>query len=252
MSTAADAPSPLARLWHVGAAGVVAVALVGYATATRNPPTASRVAPDDAAREADKMPSYAEIGEERRGPNAELYTTAFPLLESGKPGAFEPVVQSAEEHQAVVTARAARRAYDGAPPTVPHDVVQKGFPDCLSCHERGAKVAGKRAPRMSHARYDNCTQCHVPSRAPAPLPPADPPVENAFVGAPSPGAGVRAWPGAPPTIPHSTLMRSECASCHGTGGLNGIRSTHPYRESCTQCHVSRAELDQRAPAEAER
>jgi cytochrome c-type protein NapB len=174
-----------------------------------------------------------------------MYAGAVEALSSGKPDPFAPVVQSDAEHQAVVAARAARRAYDGAPPTIPHEVVQRGYPDCLACHATGAKVGNTRAPRMSHARLESCTQCHVPQVAPRPLPAPASPVENEFAGMTSPGKGVRAWPGAPPTIPHPTFMRTECSSCHGTGGPNGIRSTHPYRESCTQCHVSNAALDQR-------
>ncbi|MBK8998979.1 MAG: nitrate reductase cytochrome c-type subunit [Myxococcales bacterium] len=236
----------LGRLWHVGAAAVVTGAVVGYFTATRNPPRADKPSAEPAPREAGRMPGYAEIGEQRRGPNADMYAAAVDGLNAGKPGAFEPVIQSEAERQAVILARAGRRAYDGAPPTIPHEVKQKDFPDCMACHAEGAKVAGKRAPRMSHARYDNCTQCHVPSTAPAPLPPPQTPVENEFAGLASRGKGLRAWPGAPPTIPHPTLMRSECSSCHGTGGPNGIRSTHPYRESCTQCHAGNAALDQRS------
>jgi cytochrome c-type protein NapB len=192
------------------------------------------------------MPAYSEIGDRRRGPNADMYVGAVEELAADKPGLYDPVVQSPAEREAVIVARAGRRAYDGAPPTIPHEVKQREFPDCLACHGQGAKIAGKRAPRMSHTRYDNCTQCHVPSAAPAPLPSARP-IENEFAGLASPGPGTRAWPGAPPTIPHSTHMRSECSSCHGVGGVNGIRSTHPSRQSCTQCHAPNALLDQRGP-----
>lgn len=238
----------LGRLWHVGAAVAVAVAVVGYFTATRDPPRASRVQAEPGARTAERMPAYSEMGERRRGPNADMYTTAFETLTLGKPSLLEPVVQTEQDKQTALLARASRRAYDGAPPTIPHEVRQRDFPDCLACHDKGAKVASKWAPRMSHARYDNCTQCHVPSVAPQPLPPGAP-IENTFVGLTAPASGSRAWAGAPPTIPHPTLMRSECSSCHGTGGLSGMRSTHPARQSCTQCHVSSAVLDQRAEAE---
>lgn len=242
---AVERGAALARLWHVGAAAVVTVAVVGYFTATRNPPQPSAPEAEPPPREAGRVPGYAEVGEQRRGPNADMYVAAVDGLHAGKPRPYDPVVQSEAERQAVITARAGRRAYDGAPPTIPHEVKQRGFPDCLACHAEGAKVAGKRAPRMSHARYDNCTQCHVPASAPAPLPPPQAVVENEFAGLASPGKGSRAWPGAPPTIPHPTLMRSECSSCHGTAGPNGIRSTHPFRESCTQCHAGSAALDQR-------
>ncbi|HRC56557.1 MAG TPA: hypothetical protein PKU97_11575, partial [Kofleriaceae bacterium] len=69
--------------------------------------------------------------------------------------------------------------------------------------------------------------------------------DSAFVGLPAPGRGERAWPGAPPTIPHTTWMRERCDSCHGVWGASGLRSTHPWRQSCTQCHAPAAALDQR-------
>lgn len=238
----------LGRLWHVGAAGAVAVAIGGWFTATRNPPRAARVEAEPVLQSAERMPGYSEIGERRRGPNADVYPKAFESLSPKGPTPFEPVEQTEEDKDKALAARASRRAYDGAPPTIPHAVRQREFPDCLACHGQGLALAGRRAPIMSHARYDNCTQCHVPSVAPEPLPPGEP-AENTFVGLASPSSGTRAWAGAPPTIPHPTLMRSECSSCHGVGGVSGIRSTHPARQSCTQCHASDAALEQRAGAE---
>lgn len=247
-----DRSAALTRLWYVAAVGVVTTAFGGYLTATHHPPTADKATPVPSAEPAESMPSYENMGARRRGPNAGMYTGAFDEMNADKPGLRDPVVQTDAERQSVVTARAGRRAYDGAPPTIPHEVKQTGFPDCLSCHGEGAKVAGtgKRAPRMSHERMDSCTQCHVPTSAPTPLRPPENPVENDFAGLAAPQKGTRAWPGAPPTIPHRTLMRSECSSCHGVTGVNGIRSSHPYRVSCTQCHVGSAELDQRAPGES--
>jgi cytochrome c-type protein NapB len=40
-------------------------------------------------------------------------------------------------------------------------------------------------------------------------------------------------------------MRDDCMSCHGPQGLFGLRTPHPDRQSCLQCHVPNAELDQR-------
>jgi nitrate reductase (cytochrome), electron transfer subunit len=57
-------------------------------------------------------------------------------------------------------------------------------------------------------------------------------------------ASRRAFDGAPPTIPHSTLMRTDCLSCHGPQGLYGLRTPHPERQSCLQCHAPGAHLDQ--------
>jgi nitrate reductase (cytochrome), electron transfer subunit len=101
---------------------------------------------------------------------------------------------------------------------------------------------------MSHAHLADCTQCHVPAQSPLwPLAqPAllEPLTENSFVGLAAYGRGVRAWPQAPPTIPHPTFMRSDCMSCHGPLGAQALRTAHPERQSCTQCHVPNAGLDQ--------
>lgn len=79
-------------------------------------------------------------------------------------------------------------------------------------------------------------------------PPTPPPPlsSNSFVGEQPVFPGARAWPGAPPTIPHTTFMRINCASCHGVAGALGMRSTHPFRDSCTQCHAPSATRDQRS------
>jgi cytochrome c-type protein NapB len=39
-------------------------------------------------------------------------------------------------------------------------------------------------------------------------------------------------------------MRSDCMSCHGYEGRLGIRTTHPWRNSCQQCHAPSAAMEQ--------
>jgi cytochrome c-type protein NapB len=57
-------------------------------------------------------------------------------------------------------------------------------------------------------------------------------------------AGGRATAGAPPTIPHRILMRENCIACHdGPGAREEIRTTHPERTRCRQCHVPVTGLD---------
>lgn len=145
--------------------------------------------------------------------------------------------------------RAARRAFDGAPPVVPHPIAQDSSAACLVCHGPGLVVKDKVASKISHARYASCTQCHVPSVG-SQIPTGDiallePIASNQFVGLTAPLKGSRAWPTAPPTVPHATLMRSDCTSCHGLQGLFGLRTPHPNRQACVQCHAADAELDQR-------
>jgi cytochrome c-type protein NapB len=33
-------------------------------------------------------------------------------------------------------------------------------------------------------------------------------------------------------------------SCHGYTGLQGIRTTHPWRQNCQQCHAPSATMNQ--------
>jgi nitrate reductase (cytochrome), electron transfer subunit len=191
-----------------------------------------------------KPRSYADMRALRHGPNAEIYAAEFARI-TASPELFAEVPRSEGARRALLARRAERRAYDGAPPTIPHQIDQGAAPDCLVCHEGGARIAGLTAPRMSHPRYDSCTQCHVVSALPEPLRLAQPMVANGFQGLPGGGLGARAWAGAPPVIPHTTWMKSECHSCHGLLGATGLRSTHPWRHSCMQCHAPSAQLDQR-------
>ena len=48
--------------------------------------------------------------------------------------------------------------------------------------------------------------------------------------------------GSPPPIPHALQMRENCLACHaGPGAVLEIRSTHPERWNCRQCHALGAE-----------
>lgn len=240
-----------ARGLQVAIAVSVSVTLVGLFTGLRENASeaATYLAGQSAASSAGPAPKARSYADERRGgfgPNARLNDGAFKRLADDRPGVFDEVKQRDEDRQQALDRRHARRAYDGAPPTIPHKIGQLAVPDCLGCHETGARVAGHTAPRMSHPRYDNCTQCHVVGDDPRTGADTPPPLaENTFVGAPSPTRGERAWPGAPPTIPHGTLTRTDCGSCHGVLGSAGLRSPHPSRQSCTQCHTPSATIDQR-------
>ena len=54
--------------------------------------------------------------------------------------------------------RAKRVAYPGAPPTIPHSILNERH-NCLICHKNGTQDA----PRTDHPGRVNCLQCHVPS-----------------------------------------------------------------------------------------
>lgn len=158
---------------------------------------------------------------------------------------FDPLAEvkiTPEQKTFALALREQNRAFNGAPPTVPHPIDQHSTQTCMACHGEGIKTDSLRVSKMSHQFLDNCTQCHVennPGHMPASLF-----RENSFVGLPAPTGGPRAFVGAPPMIPHSTWMRVECMSCHGLSGVQGIRSTHPWRTNCLQCHAPSSELDQ--------
>ncbi|MCP3915779.1 MAG: hypothetical protein GY711_09505 [bacterium] len=138
---------------------------------------------------------------------------------------------------ASLAARATRRAFEGAPPVMPHSALfGDGSKECVDCHTNGMRLGERVAHPMSHPPLANCTQCHIESRHRDFPPPR--PVESGFRGraAPAPppvGAG-------PPVIPHQVLMRGRCLSCHGEFGYPGLRTSHPERAACVQCHVATA------------
>lgn len=148
-----------------------------------------------------------------------------------------------------LSTRTARRAFNGAPPVIPHAVEQTDDAACYACHGEGARVGQRTANRMSHGLLVNCMQCHA---APPPKPFAhlDTEAANTFVGLSTPTSGERAFPGSPPVIPHSTWMREICLSCHGVAGWPGLEVTHRWRTNCRQCHASSAQLEQAVVADA--
>lgn len=235
------------RALPIVASAAVVVAAVGFLTGTRPPARGAGPGPVTAAAAASTpVPRYADMGNARRGPLATMYAGALGALQAGV-AALPPATRATpEERAAAVDARAARRAFDGAPPVIPHavDAVRQ---DCRSCHANGAVVDGKVARAMSHAPYEMCQQCHVPVADPRGVGEAPPPPESLFVGRASSGNGVRVWAGAPPTMPHGTWMRESCASCHGPAGQPGLRTSHPDRQSCNQCHAPASSLEARFP-----
>lgn len=243
---------------HILLAGVVAVAFAGFLVGTAPPPSPEPPAehrfPDpNEQREQAVAPDYEAMRVDRVGPNAD-WRSDLSALSAALPARTDPVEVTEEERDAAWLARLDNRAYDGAPPTIPHPINSVGVPECAACHTDGLIVDGRVARAMSHPYYTSCTQCHVRS-------------QHTFGGRPSEGAlehaqettagwGGFRWPrhgevatiGTAPTIPHPTWMRQNCDSCHGVAGAHGLRSTHPERQECVQCHAPSAVLDQRPVA----
>ena len=143
--------------------------------------------------------------------------------------------------------RAALRAYEGAPPVIPHATLDMNIQTCRACHASGLRTGDRTARMVSHTYLPNCTQCHVEARGPF-MELAPSPAPNRFDGLRASGyGGTRAYTGAPPVMPHTTFMRTNCVSCHGEHGYDGWRPDHLSRTNCIQCHLPAAQFDQLAP-----
>lgn len=154
------------------------------------------------------------------------------------------------------------RAFPGAPPRVPHGLTEEEFRTnrCNVCHERGGYAArfGAYAPVTPHPEYAACLQCHVaeamsvgvalPGQTGLPVcqqchvdPDRPPPslVSLTWVSRPWPALGGSAMPGSPPVIPHALQLRGDCLACHaGPGAVRELRTRHPERGNCRQCHAT--------------
>lgn len=228
--------------------GVIGVAFVGFVVGIRQgvPAFESPEFTEAAARhDPTALPAtrYADFDRRLHGPNR-AWRSALTDLAQPEHDPLAPVetTWSDDTRRALLAARAARRAYDGAPPVVPHPIDQMTARSCAACHVSGLHIADVWAPAMSHEFMHNCTQCHVEQWSHE-LPPAAA-VASLFRPLAAPVRGSRAWEGAPPTIPHPTFMRDNCMSCHGPSGPEPIRTSHPWRVNCLQCHAPSATLDQ--------
>ncbi|MDX1583215.1 MAG: multiheme c-type cytochrome [Thermoanaerobaculia bacterium] len=129
-----------------------------------------------------------------------------------------------------------RRAYQGAPPYIPHevepDMQREG--SCLACHRHGGYTPRFEAfaPATPHPHLTSCEQCHVTRET------SDLFRGTSFETTEKPELEQRALPGSPNPIPHGLQMRENCASCHaGPTAPEEIRTDHPDRPGCLQCHV---------------
>lgn len=243
-----DVTSAALRVFFAIVGGVALVGFVVGTSSTEVPETTPTTGAPAAVDGVAPARSYLELRTSPRGDGSGWNEDLAALRKAG-PQPLDPVELSGTSKAEDLEARAARRAYDGAPPRIPHAIRQDSAPECLTCHEAGLRFRGLLATPMSHTRLTNCTQCHVVDAAPMPggetLPPDPRVVANTFDGLDSPTAGTRAWSIAPPQIPHRTAMREQCDSCHGVNGRNALRSTHPSRASCEQCHAASAETNLR-------
>lgn len=131
-----------------------------------------------------------------------------------------------------------RRAFSGAPPVIPHkvlDVASFGGKACNQCHLDGGWAAEFQAyaPVTPHPEYANCKQCHVESENKSTF------RATGFIGLRPPNVPKGALKDSPPPIPHNLEMRSNCVACHaGPAAVAELRTTHPERANCRQCHAA--------------
>jgi cytochrome c-type protein NapB len=234
------------RVLELLAAAVVAIAVIGVITGISPEEYEAKRPPARVRAPAGEVPparSHAEL--ERNpwggGPVASGWTEGVAVARAA---AVERPEQGWSVAEAVA-ARTVRRAYDGAPPVVPHPVRPGGAPECVACHLDGFALGARRASAIPHQTFASCTQCHVSTAASLAV------LDSG--GSPTPGAmstwrglessegGPTAYEGAPPAVPHSTWMRERCESCHGPDGRVAMRTPHLERRSCLQCHPAISE-----------
>jgi nitrate reductase (cytochrome), electron transfer subunit len=244
----AASPHLLRRVLLIGAA----IALMGVGVVTLTP----LVRPDGGQGEGDAIGSLvlgAPIAAE-----ADVFRTLPGDLALKGDVARRPAV-----HPRNLAMFRSLRAYPGAPPRIPHGLTAEEYrtTGCNACHERGGYVErfASYTPVTPHPELVDCLQCHLPRDAvvgvrfpdrranavclqchvlDTPLP------TFASLDWPAPrwpAIGRAALPGGPPPIPHDLQLRGNCLTCHlAPGAVEEIRTTHPERTDCRQCHLPAA------------
>jgi cytochrome c-type protein NapB len=165
-----DATTPLPRFVRRHASLVVVlvigVAVGGFLRGIAEPAPPAPAAPPVRA-EGDDVPAavgYAELPAAPIKAN-DRWESVLSTLQYAKPAPTDPVTRTEEMKLAALADRSRNRAYDTAPPTVPHPIDQANPASCLACHGTGLWVKDRLAPKVSHPWLTNCTQCHAPSAA---------------------------------------------------------------------------------------
>ncbi|WP_089942944.1 cytochrome c3 family protein [Candidatus Entotheonella palauensis] len=118
------------------------------------------------------------------------------------------------------------RLFTYAPPVISHEIDEKRA--CVECHN----LATISPVMLPHQNMPNCRQCHIPQVKVEPF------RKNSYTGIAEPARLPRAYKGAPPVVPHRFFMRENCLACHGPEAQPALlRTTHPTRANCRQCHV---------------
>ena len=232
-------------------AGVVALAAIGYIVGLRaGVPEGSTAGidtqaptPTPSAGMGRVLPSlsYDEVG--AGGLRAAQGSATWAEMAAALRAPVAKPVTDMATRELSLALRGERRAFNGAPPTVPHDTRGLEPRACLACHGNDLKIGDRVARRLPHRHLANCTQCHVSSAPGFLLSQGASKPASSWRGVATPRQGERAAPGAPPMIPHTTHMRTNCLACHGPQGWPGVQTSHPERRSCLQCHAVTSNQD---------
>lgn len=247
MSRRYDQPRGVAARVLLIASAVVAIAaiVVAFGDAT-------------ARRAAERPPTSAALftaGEPPIAAEADVFRTHAGVL------AIDPGSELRRSaHPRTLATWRNLRAYPGAPPRIPHGLTPDEFQNggCNTCHERGgySQRFGAYVPITPHPEMGACLQCHVGDGElmAIALPTTDPSARCRQCHTPEAGRWTEAtvnwrpiaWPrlaqrssaSGPPPIPHPLEFRGNCLSCHAApSAVQEIRTTHPERADCKQCHL---------------
>ena len=238
-------PVNVARSMTIFGAIAIGIGLVGFLVGIAEPVVPTRATQRVSALPTESIrltPSYREINSAAVGPN-QAWTSSLASLKQTRPELLAPVVRTPAMKDAALRDRLRTRAFDGAPPVVPHRVEHQSAQSCLVCHRDGMQLGNQIATKISHPHFANCLGCHVEQAGSLPLVINAEAPANLFAGLLRAGPGTRAMPGAPPSIPHTTHLRGDCMSCHGLIARPGLRTTHRWLQNCVQCHASPAETE---------
>lgn len=165
---------------------------------------------------------------------------------AGAAAAAPPVREVRLRHPPpLAPARDSLRAFEGAPPVVPHaiDGMQRAPGRCLTCHTRERRLGRRHTIQVPHPERSSCLQCHVAVASAAWVRPKQPLASGFQPAAPRPAPGP-AHPWAPPPVPHQVQGRETCAGCHTPRNPDPkLRVDHSHRRNCLQCHVPQATLE---------
>ena len=144
---------------------VISITVVGYFTGLQAPMQTSAVIPGLLPLAADHTKPlaadtitathYAEMHEATRHRTTAYRTSLTDLKSNVDP--FAELKISAEDKTSALQRRDARRAFNGAPPTIPHAVSETSTAACIVCHGEGAKTETLRIPLSAMWRIIHVT-----------------------------------------------------------------------------------------------